>query len=101
GPRRLDGLRDGGALLADGDVDALHALAALVDDRVDREGGLAGLAVADDQLALAAAHRRHGVDDLDPGLQRLVHRLARHDAGRLHLETPGVVGCDRALAVDR
>ncbi len=49
-------------------------------------GGLAGLAVADDQLALTAADRGHGVDGLDAGLQRLVHRLATDDAGRLHLE---------------
>ena len=48
--------------------------------------GLAGLAVADDQLALAAADRGHRVDRLDAGLQRLVHRLALHDAGRLQLE---------------
>ena len=83
---RGDGLRDGRALLADRDVDALHALAPLVEDRVDRDRGLAGLAVADDQLALTAADRRHGVDGLDAGLQRLVHRLAADDAGRLHLE---------------
>jgi hypothetical protein len=54
----------------------------LVDDRVDRDRGLAGLAVADDQLALAAADRDHRVDRLDAGLQRLVHRLAVRDARR-------------------
>jgi hypothetical protein len=37
-----------------------------------RRRGLAGLAVADDQLALAAADRDHRVDRLDAGLQRLV-----------------------------
>src|SRR6188768_419108 len=41
-------------LLADGDVDADEVLPLLVDDRVDRDRGLAGLPVADDQLALAA-----------------------------------------------
>jgi hypothetical protein len=82
----LDGLGDRRALLADGDVDALHAEAALVDDRVDGDGGLAGLAVADDQLALATADRGHRVDRLDAGLQRLVHGLATHDAGRLDLD---------------
>ena len=57
---------DRGALLADGDVDAADLLlrvaglpvGLLVDDRVEADGGLAGLAVADDQLALAAADRR-------------------------------------------
>src|SRR6187200_2404062 len=72
--------RDRGALLADGDVDAAHLLVRvaavpellLVDDRVDRDRGLAGLAVTDDQLALAATDRGHGVDGLEAGLQRLV-----------------------------
>ena len=88
-------------LLADGHVDALHAQAPLVEDGVDGHGGLARLAVADEQLALAAADRGHGVDGLDAGLQRLVDRLALHDAGGLDLEAAGLVGGDRALAVDR
>ena len=79
----LDDGGDGGRLLADGDVDADDALPLLVDDRVDRDRGLAGAAVADDQLALAAADRDHRVDRLDAGLQRLLHRLAHDDAGRL------------------
>src|SRR5205814_4742790 len=87
-------------LLADGDVDALHALAPLVDDRVDRHGRLARLAVADDQLALAPADGRHGVDRLDAGLQRLGHRLAGDDAGRLHLEAAALVRRDGPAAVD-
>jgi hypothetical protein len=54
---RLDDARDGRFLLADGDVDAHHRVLGapvllLVDDRVERDGGLAGLAVADDQFAL-------------------------------------------------
>jgi hypothetical protein len=79
--------------------DAVAAL--LVDDRVQRDGRLAGLAVADDQLALAAADRDHAVDGLDAGLQRLLHRLAVHNAGRDALD--GVVrgGLDRPAVVDR
>src|SRR5690606_23210229 len=79
--------RDRRALLTDGDVDAADLLRRvarlpvrlLVDDRVDRDRRLAGLAVADDQLTLAAADRDHRVDRLDAGLQRLVDRLAGHD----------------------
>src|SRR5690606_36832029 len=96
-----DGLGDRRTLLADGHVDALHALTALVQDRVDRHRGLAGLAVADDELALAPADRRHGVDGLDARLQRLVHGLAGHDAGRLDLEAADGRRRDRTLAVDR
>src|SRR5574337_996665 len=59
-------------------------LTLLVDDRVDRHRGLAGLAVADDQLALAAADRHHRVDGLQAGLHRLRHRLPC-DHARRHL----------------
>jgi hypothetical protein len=75
--------RDGRLLLADGDVDAEDALALLVDDRVERDGGLARLTVADDELALAAADRDHRVDGLDARLQRLLDRLARTMPGAL------------------
>ena len=95
-----DGVGDRRALLADGDVDALHALTLLVQDRVDADRGLAGLAVADDELALTATDRRHRVDGLDAGLQRLVHRLAAGDAGRLDLHAAGLDVGERALAVD-
>ena len=89
--QRLADLGDGGALLADRHVDALDLagrvaglpVRPLVDDRVDGDGGLAGLPVADDQLALAAADRGHRVDRLDPGLQRLLHLLALHHRRRL------------------
>ena len=79
----------------------IDAAVALVDDRVDRHRGLAGLAVADDQLALAAADGNHAVDGLEAGLQRLAHRLAIDDARRDALD--GQVGLrgDRPLAVDR
>ena len=101
---------DGRALLADGDVDAAHLLGRvaglpvrlLVDDRVDRDRGLAGRAVTDDQLALAAADRGHRVDGLDAGRQRLVHRLALHHAGGLELQGAAALDAgDLAEAVDR
>ena len=99
--QRLDGVGHRRALLADGHVDALHVLTLLVQDRVDGDGRLAGLAVADDQLTLAPADRDHGVDGLDASLQRLVHGLAAHDAGRLDLDPALDAAHDRALAVHR
>ena len=102
-------MRNGRALLADGHVDAIE-LGALVTPRIDRfliedgvedDGGLAGLAVADDQLALAAADGDQRVDGLEAGLHRLMHRLAGDDAGRLHVDAALLFGVDRALAVDR
>src|SRR4029079_18741403 len=91
---RLPDTGDGRALLPDRHVDAadLQVLVAgfpvglLVDDRVDADRGLAGLAVADDQLTLAAADRGHRVDGLDAGLQAFANALPLHNAGGLHLE---------------
>ena len=94
-------LGDGRGLLADRHIDALHAQTLLVQDRVERNGGLAGLAVADDQLSLATADRDEGVDRLDTGLHRLVHRLAAGDARCLDLHTAGLHIGERTLAVDR
>src|SRR5215471_12548212 len=104
----LDELRDGGTLLADRDIDAiqldvlvlLRVERLLVEDGVERDRGLAGLAVADDQLALAAADRDQRVDRFEAGRHRLVHRFARDDAGRLDVDPLALAG-DRPLIVDR
>src|SRR5438552_8524022 len=98
---RGDDLRDRGVLLPDRDVDADEVLTLLVDDRVDRDRGLAGLAVADDELALAAADRRDRVDDLDPGLDRRVDVLPSDDARRHDVHRTELLQGDLALAVER
>src|SRR5690606_32489711 len=92
---------NGRRLLADCHVDTGHVLTLLVDDGINRDGGLAGLAVANDQLTLATADRHHGVDRLETGLHRLRHRLTRNHARRDLLDLVGKLGIDRALAVDR
>ena len=105
----LDDLRDGRALLADGDIDAVELLALvvarvdalLVDEGIDRDGGLAGLAVTDDQFALATADGDEGVDRLQAGLHGFVHRLAGDDARRLDFDALALGIFDRALAIDR
>src|SRR3981081_762825 len=51
--------------------------------------------------ALRAPDGDHRVDRLDTGLQRLLHALALHDAGRLHLDLARLLGGDGALPVDR
>src|SRR5262249_7441197 len=97
----LDHLRDLGLHLTAGDVNADDVLRLLVDDRVDSDGGLADRPVADDQFALAPADRSHGVDGLEPGLQRVLDRLALGDPRGDALHRPGLGGQDRALAVER
>src|SRR6185369_4293611 len=105
----LHELRDGRALLADGDVDAIELLRfvtagvhrLLVQNGVESDGGLAGLAIADDQLTLATSDRHQAVDGLEAGLHRLMHRLTRDDAGGLHFDALALDIDQRTLAVDR
>ena len=94
-------LGDRGLLLSDRVVDADDVLPLLVDDRVHRNGGLAGLAVADDQLALSPANRHHRVDRLQAGLQRLLDGAAIDDAGSHAFDRRELLRRDRAFAVDR
>ena len=42
----------------------------------------------------------HGVDGLDPGLERLLHRLTTGDPGSGVLQRPRLTGDDRSLAVE-
>ena len=54
--------------LTDGAIDAEHILAALIHDRVDRQAPSFRLPVAQDELALSAADRNHGIDDFETSL---------------------------------
>ena len=91
---------DGRSLLTDGDVDAEHAGVLLVQDGIGGDRGLAGLAVADDQLTLTAANGEHGVDGEDAGVERRIHALALEDAGGLLLDGVVAHSLDGAFAVD-
>ena len=71
----------------------------LVDDRIDRDGGLAGSAVTNDELTLAATDRDHGIDGHDAGEERLVDRLTGDDAGSDALDRVSFFGLDGAFAV--
>ena len=81
-PEDGGGLGHGARALADGAIDAKHVFAALVEDRVDGDGGLAGLAVAEDQLALAAPDGDERVNDLEARLERHRDGGASHDGER-------------------
>src|SRR6202051_1827797 len=107
--QHLDELGNRGTFLADRDVDAIQldlfvaggVERLLVQDGVERDRGLAGLAVADDQLALATADRDQRIDRLEAGRHRLVDRFARNDAGRLDVDALALGRLDRTLAIDR
>ncbi len=92
-------LGDGRGALADRAVDAQHVLAFLVQDGVDRDRRLARLAVAKDQLPLAAADGNQGVDDHEPGLQWNGYGLAIHDGRCRPLDRPALVPGKRPLVV--
>ena len=73
----------------------------MVQDRVDCNRSLTGFAVTNDELTLTTANRRHGVNRLDAGLQRLVHRLATHDARGLDFHTTHLDADKVTFAVNR
>ena len=93
-------LCNGARLLPNGNIDADDVLALLVDNGIERDGGLAGLAVADDELALAAADGEHRVDGQNAGLKRRVDALAVDDAGGGALHRAVAVGADVSLPVN-
>ena len=98
-----------GALQTDGHVDATHLLlrvagfpvTLLVDDRIDCDSGLTGLAVANDKLALATADRRHCVDGLQTGGHWLVNWMTMHNVRCLGLENTTAFGLDLAKTINR
>ena len=75
----------GRTFLANGYINAIYRITCfkigtLVDDGIDGNGCLTGLAVTDNQLTLSATNRYHGVHSLQTGLKRLIHRLAEDDS---------------------
>src|SRR5262249_45992714 len=97
------------ALLTDADIDAVQVLflvlrgvdVFLVDDRVDSDSRFTGLAVADDQFALAASDGNKRINSFQAPLHRLMTRFTGHNSGRFQLDAAGLLGFQRTLAVDR
>ena len=97
----FDHAGDGRTALTDGAVDADHPVVALVDQGIESDRGLAGLPVAENELALAAADRDRGIDRLDAGLQRLGNGCPRHDRRRRAFDRPAPLLLDRPAIVER
>ena len=98
---QLDHALDRRRPLADRDIDADHVGALLVDDRVDGDRRLAGGAVADDQLPLAAAEGEQGVDHQHAGRDRLFNQRPVDDRRRRSFDGPERLGRNRLVAVER
>ena len=96
----LHHLRNRRPLLPDRVINANQIVTLAVDDGVERDRGLSGLPVANDQLALSAADRNHAVDGLQSGRHGLAHRLPVDDAGRQSFQGDELIGRDGAFVVD-
>ena len=92
---------DRGHALPDRDVDADHVAVLVVDDRVEADRALAGLTIADDQFALAAADVVIESIALMPVSIGSFTGWRCTTPGRLELGRAGLVGVDVALAVER
>ena len=73
----------------------------MIDNGINRDRGLAGLTVADNQFPLTAANGNHGVNRLDTRLHRAINRFARHNAGRHFFHRIKLLGFYLATAVNR
>src|SRR5690606_31195043 len=66
--------------LADGDIDTIHILTFLVDNCINRNRGLACLAVTNNQLTLTTTNRDHRINGYDTCLDRTVNAFTLHNA---------------------
>ena len=99
-PQGGHGFRDGGGTLPDGAVNAQYILVALIKDGVDRNGSLAGLAVAKNQLALTPPHGNERVNDLQSGLKRDGYRRTIHNVRRGPLDRQPHAAGHRSAAIE-
>ena len=92
--------------MTDSNVEAVHATFWIVfelflrDDGVDSDGGLARLAVTNDELSLTTANRRHGIDCLDSGLEWFVNGFTLNDARRLDFDHTCLFRAEVTKSVD-
>src|ERR1035438_4027295 len=87
--------------LANRTIDAHHILSALVEDGVYGDGSLAGLAIAENQFALATTDRDQCVDGFQAGLQGHTHSRAIHDVWCRTFNGETFIRSYRALAIER
>jgi len=101
GAQGVNGLHHRRALLADHHVQAAHVLVALADDGVQCKCALAGAVVSNQQLALAAADRNQGVDDLAAGVERAVDEVTCNDGRRVAFNRSPPAAVRRGATVER
>ena len=77
----------------------MYILTLLIHNGIQGNGGLAGLAVADNQLTLAPSDGHQSVDSLNTRLQGYGDALPVQHAGRRALHGPEAVVLNGSLAV--
>ena len=88
-------------LLTDGNVHADNVLALLIQHGIQRNRRFARLTVADNQFALTAANREHGVDGQQTCFHRRINTLTVDDAGRGFFHWAIAVRRNRVSPVNR
>ena len=86
--------------LPNGNVDTFNTGTFLVDDGINRNRCFTGLAVTNDQFALATTNWHHRINRFQTNLYWLVDRLTFNYAGRNFFNRRCQVSFNRTLAVD-
>ena len=95
-----DNRRHRGGFLAHCDVNAFNTGAFLVNDGINRNSGFPNLAIANNQLSLAASDWHHGINSLKPYLNRLIDRLTGNNPRGDFLNRVGHLGLNGSLPVN-
>src|SRR5947209_6559301 len=86
-------------LLANSHVDTEQVLALLIDNRIEGDSRLSGLAVTNDQFALPTTDGDHTIDSLDTCLHGCIDRLARDHPRGDTLDRTEFVSVDGSLLI--
>src|SRR5262249_10239528 len=73
----------------------------LIENGIERNCGLSGLTVSDDQLALATSNRDQRVNGFQTGGHRLVHRFVRNNPGGFPIDARSFLKLYRTLPINR
>ena len=76
------------SLLSDCYIDADNILPFLIQDGIHSNRCLPRLTISDDQLPLSSSNRNHGINCLNPCLQRFLYRLPIQNAGCRRFHRP-------------
>ena len=71
----------------------------MIENRIERKGGFAGLPIAENQLALTTPDGNERIDDFEAGLKRRGNGRTVHDRRRRAFDRQALAGDDRPVAI--